>query len=315
MARSIGFSVVDTLPCVNCCATADSVVPMPTVLVPEPFSAVAYTAANSARAVFAPKVLALAMLLPMTSRFLLEAFSPDRPCWKLMGCSWWGEVGSVEGLDGVVGHRARMAQFEVQCIAGAADGVDMVAHQRAAERRWRCQPWPARGNAWHRRPAPCRRAIRRHGGRCSSRPGPGCRTRDRRHSRISTFTLSAALLSSKPPTPTPSAMDSRSPLTVTSRPTSVAPCSACSCTSWLFRPGDRGVEPLDAADGVDLRHLAGDLRVVQRVQRVLVLHLRHQQLEEAVLAAGFVLASTAWRRRCSPVPPAMPVAALLIGGS
>jgi hypothetical protein len=29
-------------------------------------------------------VLALATLLPMTSRFLLVALRPDRPCWKLM---------------------------------------------------------------------------------------------------------------------------------------------------------------------------------------------------------------------------------------
>ena len=51
----------------------------------------------------------------------------------------------------------------------------------------------------------------------------------------------------------------------------------------------RGVELVDAADGVDLRHLAGDLRVVQRVHRVLVLHLRDQQLEEAILRTGLVL--------------------------
>jgi hypothetical protein len=53
-------------------------------------------------------------------------------------------------------------------------------------------------------------------------------------------------------------------------------------------PSTVRVELLDAVDGVDLRHLAGDLRVVHRVERVLVLHLRHQQLEEAVLGAGLV---------------------------
>jgi hypothetical protein len=31
-------------------------------------------------------VLALAMLLPMTCKFLLVALSPERPCWKLMVC-------------------------------------------------------------------------------------------------------------------------------------------------------------------------------------------------------------------------------------
>jgi hypothetical protein len=30
----------------------------------------------------------LATLLPITSRFLLVALSPERPCWKLMGESW-----------------------------------------------------------------------------------------------------------------------------------------------------------------------------------------------------------------------------------
>ena len=82
--------------------------------------------------------------------------------------------------------------------------------------------------------------------------------------------------------------------------------------------GHGGVELLDAADGVDLRHLAGDLRVVQRVQRVLVLHLRDQQLEEAVFAAGLVLGrrrGAAGGGRCSAsaeialmLPPTLRVA-------
>jgi len=33
----------------------------------------------------------------------------------------------------------------------------------------------------------------------------------------------------------------------------------------------------------ELRHLAGHLGVVERIQRVLVLHLRNQQAEKAVL--------------------------------
>src|SRR6185437_9439189 len=45
----------------------------------------------------------------------------------------------------------------------------------------------------------------------------------------------------------------------------------------------RGVEVLDAADRVDLGQLRGHLRVVHRVQRILVLQLRDQQGHEVVL--------------------------------
>src|SRR5205814_8642397 len=88
IARSIGFADDAMLPCVNCCDTADRVTPMPIALAPAPFIALAYMSENSARDAFAPKVLALATLLPITSRFLLVALSPERPCWKLMGCPW-----------------------------------------------------------------------------------------------------------------------------------------------------------------------------------------------------------------------------------
>ncbi len=54
IARSIALPVEVTLPCVNCCATAASVVPMPMLLVPPPLSALAYMSANSAREDFAP---------------------------------------------------------------------------------------------------------------------------------------------------------------------------------------------------------------------------------------------------------------------
>ncbi len=54
MARSMGLSVVLMLPCVNCWATAATVAPMPTALVPEPFSAAAYMSENSAREALAP---------------------------------------------------------------------------------------------------------------------------------------------------------------------------------------------------------------------------------------------------------------------
>jgi hypothetical protein len=48
----------------------------------------------------------------------------------------------------------------------------------------------------------------------------------------------------------------------------------------------RGVELVDAADGLDLRHLGRYLRVVHRVERILVLQLRHEQLEEPVFGIG-----------------------------
>jgi hypothetical protein len=47
----------------------------------------------------------------------------------------------------------------------------------------------------------------------------------------------------------------------------------------------RGVQLVDAFDRADLRHLRGHLGVVHRIQRILVLQLRHEQLEEAVLRA------------------------------
>jgi hypothetical protein len=48
----------------------------------------------------------------------------------------------------------------------------------------------------------------------------------------------------------------------------------------------RGVELVDSADRLDLRHLAGDLRVVHRIQWILVLQLRDQQLEKTILGVG-----------------------------
>src|SRR5690348_6400208 len=62
--------------------------------------------------------------------------------------------------------------------------------------------------------------------------------------RISTLTASAGLASSKPPWPTAfcSSMLSLLPATMTSRPTSDAPCSACSCTNCDDRPSTRSEE-------------------------------------------------------------------------
>src|SRR5436190_16047697 len=77
------------------------------------------------------------MLLPITSRLLLDAFRPERPCWKPMACSLSVEAASrppgkdlVEGLDGAVGNRARARELEVEAGARRADRIDAVAHQR-----------------------------------------------------------------------------------------------------------------------------------------------------------------------------------------
>src|SRR5262245_13484324 len=136
IARSIGFCVAAMLPCVNCCDTDSSVTPMPTLFAPVPFIALAYMSANSARADFAPYVFALAMLLPITSRFLLVALRPESPCWKpiVRPC---GDRDSVEGLDRCVRRAAALRELERQRVAAGADGVDPVAHQRGGRQRRR----------------------------------------------------------------------------------------------------------------------------------------------------------------------------------
>src|SRR4029079_14446846 len=77
------------------------------------------------------------MLLPITSRLLLDAFRPERPCWKPMACSLSVEAASrppgkdlVEGLDGAVRDRARAVELEVEAGSRRADRIDAVAHQR-----------------------------------------------------------------------------------------------------------------------------------------------------------------------------------------
>src|SRR4029079_6046297 len=77
------------------------------------------------------------MLLPITSRLLLDAFRPERPCWKPMACSLSVDAAArppgkdlVEGLDGAVGDRARALELEVEAGARRADRIDAVAHQR-----------------------------------------------------------------------------------------------------------------------------------------------------------------------------------------
>lgn len=49
---------------------------------------------------------------------------------------------------------------------------------------------------------------------------------------------------------------------------------------------DAAVQLIDAGNGADLRHLRSDLRVIQRIERILIAHLRNQQPEKAVLLLG-----------------------------
>ena len=49
------------------------------------------------------------------------------------------------------------------------------------------------------------------------------------------------------------------------------------------------IELINTGDGRELRQLAGDLGIVEGVQRILVLHLCHQQLHETVLGFGRAL--------------------------
>ncbi len=74
------------LPWVNCCATSATLEPMPTWLAPAPVSEFAKTSANCACAVLNPTTVALATLLPITSRFLLDVFNPLSPDWNAISC-------------------------------------------------------------------------------------------------------------------------------------------------------------------------------------------------------------------------------------
>jgi hypothetical protein len=89
---------------------------MPMLLLPAPLSEVAYMSANSARADLGAVGVGVGDVVADDLRFLLEAFSPERPCWKLMGLPS-GDCGvkeaSVERLDGARSHRCRLAQLQV----------------------------------------------------------------------------------------------------------------------------------------------------------------------------------------------------------
>src|SRR5260221_7713 len=87
MATSRLLPVVVIGPWRNCWVTAATLTPMPLFWPLAEPTALATASANSAREDLKPVVLALAMLWPITSRFLLAAFRPERPCWNPMVCS------------------------------------------------------------------------------------------------------------------------------------------------------------------------------------------------------------------------------------
>src|SRR5450830_1036053 len=90
MEMSSGLLVVSILPWVNCWARRATVTPMPGLLPLMPFSEFAYRSANCASELLKPTVLALAILLPMTSSDLVAPFRPLRPCWNMMyPCQKW----------------------------------------------------------------------------------------------------------------------------------------------------------------------------------------------------------------------------------
>ncbi len=66
-------------PCENCCEMAATLTPMPVLLVLAAPMALATISLNSAREFLKPTVLLLAMLWPMTSRFLLAPLRPESP--------------------------------------------------------------------------------------------------------------------------------------------------------------------------------------------------------------------------------------------
>ncbi|MDT4842979.1 hypothetical protein FQZ97_768950 [compost metagenome] len=92
MARSRSLPVTVMLPCVKSCDTVATVTPMPLLAPPAALTELAYNSANSARELFMPTVLALAMLWPITSRLRLALFRPESPCWNAMVMSLgWGK--------------------------------------------------------------------------------------------------------------------------------------------------------------------------------------------------------------------------------
>src|SRR2546427_6960315 len=134
MATSRLLPVVVIGPWRNCWVTAATLTPMPLFWPLAEPTALATASANSAREDLKPVVLALAMLWPITSRFLLAAFRPERPCWNPMVCSCdvfgWMVRGSVHGLDGGVGDVGAVVQLQRQLAVGGACGEHRMGRQR-----------------------------------------------------------------------------------------------------------------------------------------------------------------------------------------
>src|SRR5256885_905925 len=130
MATSRLLPVVVIGPWRNCWVTAATLTPMPLFWPLAEPTALATASANSAREDLKPVVLALAMLWPITSRFLLAAFRPERPCWNPMVCSCdvfgWMVRGSVHGLDGGVGDVGAVVQLQRQLAVGGACGEHRI---------------------------------------------------------------------------------------------------------------------------------------------------------------------------------------------
>src|SRR5215467_1431978 len=79
---------------------------------------------------------ALAMLLPIASRFLAATSRPDSPCWKLIDCSW--DMPLVDRLwrssknlcDVGVRDRAAACENELHCAVDGAHAVDPLCCKR-----------------------------------------------------------------------------------------------------------------------------------------------------------------------------------------
>src|SRR6195952_1587371 len=285
IARSSGLPVGVMLPWLNCCATAATCTPMPACVLfeAEPVIAAAYMSANSARDDFSPYVLELATLLPITSRFFDAALKPDRPCWKLMEFSWGKSVGSVEGADVGVVDATAVVELDGELAVRAADRIDAVEGEGSRfERRLVVERVDAERE---------RLALGRDGhveveAVAADALGPHLDGAHGRAGRVEDVDADAGGRASEL-----EAAVALVALGVDAQRVAVGGHVVAHERGALHRlqlrelvveAADRLVEGLHALHGADLRHLARDLGRVHRIQRILVGHLRHQQLQEAV---------------------------------
>ncbi len=174
-------------------------------------------------------------------------------------------------------HR-RMTACTRSRFSGVRCDLCRAARGGDAERRF-----PAAASCRARLAVQSKRA-RRRAGRAEHR---ACRPRCPTASSTSTITLSARRRPARNRPAPPLLVERKaSPGTSTSAPDHRRALQRLQLHELSRQPLHRGVQLLDAADRVDLRQLGRHLRVVQRVQRILVVHLRDQQLQEAVLGVG-----------------------------